>query len=203
MTLRDARTLGVLLVTLALAVSLGPISTGAMVSAHGTISADASTDSMAQKTVDSCTTIEESGTYVLTDDVENAGGTSISESCIEIRADDVTLDGDGHDLGGRGESHTDGVAVVDAENVTLRNFEVHDWHNGIDVENGSVSISDVRSYGNAYGIRLENATDSEVSGNEIVDNLVGIHAVDSEVSLSDNDLTGNELPVKGVNTEMD
>ena len=198
MTLRDARTFGVLLATLALAVSVGPVSMGATVPLDGA----ASMDSTAQTTIDSCTTIKKPGTYVLGKDIENAGGTSISQSCIVIRADGVTLKGDGHEIGGRGESHTDGVAVVGAQNVTLRNFEVHGWHNGIVVENGSVSVSDVHSYGNAYGVRLENATASEISGNEIVDNLVGIYALESEVSLSDNKLTGNELPVKGVNSEL-
>jgi parallel beta-helix repeat protein len=189
MTSRDARTLGVLAVTLAVVASVGAIP----------ISATAPSDAAEPTPISDCTTIDESGTYLLTEDIDDGGGTPISQSCFEIRADDVTFDGNGHDVAGRGVSHTNGVAVLGAENVTVRNFEVHDWHNGVLVENGSASVHDVRSYGNAYGIRLVNASGT-VADNSAEDNLVGIY-VAGDVSLGDNDLSGNEISVKESGTK--
>lgn len=182
MTLRDSRTLAALLVALTVAAGVGAVSSGAT----------------AQTTVDSCTTITESGTYALTADIENAGDTAISQSCIEIRADDVTFDGNGHTIAGRGESHTNAVAVSAADGVEVRNVEVHDWHAGVVAENASVTVSEVHTHANAYGVRLEN-TSAEVSNNTVEENLVGVYAEgDGDVSLSDNELSGNEIPTKGV-----
>lgn len=47
--------------------------------------------------IDSCTTITESGEYRLTEDIQNSNETV----CIEIRASNVTLDGNGHVVDGR------------------------------------------------------------------------------------------------------
>ncbi|USZ69844.1 right-handed parallel beta-helix repeat-containing protein (plasmid) [Halorussus salilacus] len=197
MTARDARTLGVLLAALAVLASVCAVPAVATLGGVATAPTDAQSTGEAEPTpLDSCTTIEESGTYVLTDDIENGGKTPISESCFEIRADDVTVDGDGHEVAGRGESHTDGVAVVGADGVTVRNVEVHDWHNGVVVENGSASVREVTSHANAYGIRLENAGETSVEANTVEDNLVGIYAEGEAVSLGDNDLSGNEIPVQ-------
>lgn len=193
MTLRSPRSLGVALAALALALSVG-----AVPAAAAALGASAPSSATAQTTIDSCTTITESGTYVLTADVDNAGDTAISEPCVEIRADGVTFDGDGHVLEGRGESHTSGVAVVEAEGVEVRNVDTRDWHNGVVVENGSASVSGVHTRGNAYGVRVERA-DATVSNNTIEDNLVGVYAPgDGDVTVADNDSSGNELATKGV-----
>jgi len=198
----DARTLGALLAALALALTAGPAAASAPIFAAGT-AATAAPDAggPAQTTVDSCTTITESGTYLLTADVENAGDTAISQSCVEIRADDVTFDGGGHALEGRGESHTTGIAVVGADGVEIRHAEARDWHNGVAVENGSATVREVRTHGNAYGVRLENA-EATVSNSTVEENLVGIYALGaSEATLADNDRSGNELWTTGVGNE--
>ncbi|WP_132058748.1 NosD domain-containing protein [Halorussus amylolyticus] len=200
LTRDGGRTVAAGLLTLALVAAVGAVATAS--SATAPTSTDSVQVGQSATALDSCRTITESGTYVLTADIENAGNTAISEACIEIRADDVTFDGDGYAIGGRGESHTRAVSVVGATNVTVRNVHVHDWHEGVVVENGSASVVEVTSSANAYGIRFQNATDSSASGNTVEDNLVGIQATgEGSISVSDNDLSGNEISVRGVENE--
>jgi parallel beta-helix repeat protein len=191
MTRRHVRTLAVALAALALLMGGGVALSGA---ASPTITSVSPVEG-AQSTVDSCTTIDEPGTYVLTADVDNGGGTAISQACIEITADGVTFDGNGHTIDGRGVSHTKGVAVVNAQNVTVTNFEVTDWHSGVLVENGSATVRDVHTVSNAYGVRLENASPSTVADNTVESNLVGIDADGERVTLDGNDFSNNEVPV--------
>lgn len=182
----------VLVVALALVAGVSVGATG--LSSVGGVASTATAQDVNR--IDSCATINESGTYVLTADVERAGNTSISQACIRIIADDVTLDGNNHTLDGRGESHTKGVAVVGAKNVTVRNVTVGDWHSGVLVENGSATVGNVRATSNAYGVRLEHASGSTVRNNTIEDNLVGVYTDDEDVTIEDNDLSGNEIGVK-------
>ena len=205
MTLRDARTLGVLLVALALTVSgsavAGPVLGSTAFDGADRSDAGASTDATsdtdaAQTSIDSCTTIDQPGNYALTADIENAGNTAISQSCIEITADDVTLDGDGHLIDGRGESHTRGIAVRGAEGVTIENVEVRDWHAGVFVSKGSVTVRDVRTVSNAYGLRLENATDVRVENGTVEENLVGIYTNTENLTVNGTDFSGNEMRLK-------
>lgn len=185
MTLRDARSV-VVLVALALVAG----GAGALAGVVSPTAAAAPTQ------VDSCTTIDEPGRYVLTSNIENGGHTAISKACIKITADDVTFDGNGHTIDGRGVSHTKGVAVVGAEGVSVTNFSINDWHAGVLVENGSATVSDVRTFSNAYGVRLENASGSTVTNNTVENNLVGIYTDTEDVTLKDNDLSENEIRVK-------
>jgi nitrous oxidase accessory protein NosD len=204
-TLRNARTLGVLLVALALAVS-GTVSAGSGLGSSALDGADpsdpvASTgaekpNDAAQTEIDSCTTIDEPGNYVLTTEIENGGKTPISKACIEITADDVTLDGGGHLIDGRGESHTKGIAVIDAEGVAIENVEVDDWHSGILVSESSVTVRDVRTFSNAYGLRLENATDVSVENSTVEENLVGIYTNTESLSINGTDFSGNEVTLE-------
>lgn len=186
MTLREARSLVVLLAAVALVAGVAGAPTGAVTA----------TDGADQTTVDSCTTIDEPGTYVLTSDIDNGGKTPISGACFRITADDVTFDGNGHTIDGRGVSHTKGVAVVDAKNVTVTNFEVDDWHSGVLVDNGSATVRAVHTFSNAYGVRLENASGSTVTNNTVEGNLIGIYTNSEDVTLDGNDLSENEISIK-------
>ncbi|WP_170977381.1 right-handed parallel beta-helix repeat-containing protein [Halorussus salinisoli] len=192
MTLRGVRTLGVLVVAFGLVVGGGTVLTTAVPFGAAT---ETDADQSATQ-IDSCTTIDEPGTYVLTSDIDNGGKTPISEACIEITADDVTFDGDGHLVDGRGESHTKGIVVADAEGVTIRNVAVDDWHVGVLVTGGSATVQNVETYSNAYGVRLENATEVTVENSTISDNLVGISAPGENVTLSNNEFSDNEIEIK-------
>lgn len=187
------RSLPVVLVAFALALSLPLAVTGAGTADGGTTAAT---------TVDSCTTIEQSGTYVLTSDVENGGNTAISGSCIEIRADGVTFDGQGHSLDGRGVSHTKGI-TVNASDVTVRNVEVDDWHYGIWVHGGSATVENVRTFSNAYGVRLDDAKGSTVRNSTVESNLIGIYADSSDgLTVENNQISKNQIGVKYADEEQ-
>jgi len=197
---RDVRRFGVLVATLVVAVS-GAAFAGA--AGPGASPFDATTSSStdaARQTVDSCTTIDESGTYVLTTNIENGGKTAISKACIEITADDVTFDGDGHTIDGRGVSDTKGIAVVGARGVTVRNVAVDDWHSGLLVTNGSTAtIANVESFSNTYGVRVENAEEATVENSTVRDNLVGVSAAGGTVKLSGNDISDNDIRIQRAN----
>ncbi len=130
-------------------------------------------ESSAASTISSCTKITKPGHYVLSRDVHN-GKTRISTGCIEIRANNVVLDGRGHLLDGFGVSDTSGVRVENASNVTVRNLRVEDWNRGIAVKN---------------------ADDVTVRGVDASNNAIGIDATDADARLVENTVTGN---LKGV-----
>lgn len=76
------------------------------------------------ETIASCTTITESGRYELTRDLRN-----VSQTCIEIRADEVVLDGAGHLVEGTDSpfARRSAVRVTDAADVRVTNLSVRDW----------------------------------------------------------------------------
>lgn len=146
--------------------------------------------------IDACTTITEPGRYVVTADVENA-----TETCIEIKADDVVLDGAGHVVdaaSSRFARHT-GVRVTGAEDVVVTNLTLTDWGfagvyfrgvSGSAVRNVTASdsrfgvtvrsSSEVRVVGvnatnnTAAGIDVSTTRDSVVADSRLADNRVGV-----------------------------
>jgi PGF-CTERM protein len=106
--------------------------------------------------IDNCTVIDEPGEYELGGDVR----TNQSETCMEIRSDDVVLEGNGHAIEGPGPDGTDsraaGVLVNGSTaesygNVTVRNVEISGFDDG--VRSGTD--------GAAADVALENATVTE------------------------------------------
>ncbi|WP_458186704.1 right-handed parallel beta-helix repeat-containing protein [Haladaptatus sp. NG-WS-4] len=119
--------------------------------------------------LDSCTTITEPGRYVLADDIDD----STEKTCLEVRADDVTIDGRDHVLDGAGSDGTDGIAVRRATNVTVRNISVTAWETGILLANttdGTVR-SVVVADNDRSGVHLENATDATLTNVTAVENV--------------------------------
>lgn len=130
--------------------SVGALGLGLTVGTVVTASDDDPTE------IDACTTITAPGTYVLardlTADPERTG-------CIEIEADDVTLDGRGHTVAGGGHgSDVTGVAINPRgpragtlENVTLENLTLSGLRDGIRARQldggriGDVTVSDCGS----------------------------------------------------------
>ncbi|WP_276302355.1 right-handed parallel beta-helix repeat-containing protein [Halorussus lipolyticus] len=199
MSVRDARGLGVLLVAVAVAVGgsavVGAVPSGAG-PAGGVPSGAVSPSKQAPTGIDSCTTIDEPGEYVLTTDIENGGKTAISKACITITADDVTFDGGDHRIDGRGVSHTKGVHVRDAEEVTVENVEVDDWHSGLLVTGGSATIRNVTTFSNAYGVRLERATDVRITDSIVTNNLVGVYTDTESLTLDGTEFSENGMEIK-------
>jgi parallel beta-helix repeat protein len=94
---------------------------------------------------------------------------------IVIRADGVTLDLNGHTIFGLGGAvvlHQATAVVVDGHSdVTVRNGTVRDFFHGVQVINGSRNVvTGIRSIDNTTGngIVLQNAADSSVVGNMVV-----------------------------------
>ena len=127
--------------------------------------------------IDRCTTITESGEYVLGDDINDVGGT-----CLTIAADEVVFDGDGHSITGTGTGY--GIDVdndnpltgVSITNVSIRNFET-----GIHAEAGelnqdrSIEITDVdASQNDEYGVELSRSAGSVLDNLVVDENEVGL-----------------------------
>ena len=73
--------------------------------------------------IDSCATISESGTYTLTEGIEN----SSNEVCIRLEAIDVTIDGNGHTIDGVDTEETKGIELArGSTDATIRDVTVTD-----------------------------------------------------------------------------
>jgi nitrous oxidase accessory protein NosD len=126
----------------------------------------------AEGDITSCQIISAPGNYRLTSDILNPTATN----CIEITADDVTLDGQGHTIDGNG-SGTYGIYISRASaydtNITIKNCTVRNWtSSNIYIRNSdNNTLEDIRSFtSNHAGIQLRstkrsNITNVESSGN--------------------------------------
>ena len=91
--------------------------------------------------IEGCTTIDEPGEYELRNDITSEG----DGPCIEIRAEGVTLDGNGYLLEGDGNGMgvfvpTEGRSST-VQNLTVRNFEQGIWGGfGVDLTIRSVTV---------------------------------------------------------------
>jgi parallel beta-helix repeat protein len=141
--------------------------------------------------IDSCTTITESGTYLLTEDVEN----SEAETCISIETSDVALDGNGHTIDGTDAEGTAGIRAEFADGVTVRDVTVSDWTTGIEYQSDADdgTVTDVTVTSNLVGIGVHDAsnltvTDSEATSNEGigVDFFVSAENTVTDTTTSDN-----------------
>lgn len=199
----------VLLVCVLVAIASGPAVAGPLVQ-EGPASGDGPTE------IDACTTITESGTYVVADDL----GADDRPSCIRIEADDVVLDGGGHVLDGgtpavavqrfvertfRGQPapgderwRRAGVLAVDAENVTVRNVETTGWLAGVSFVNVTDGVvRDVVARGNGFGVVQAGGANGSVVDARTPSNdgggvflLASRDATVSGVETSDNGLFG-------------
>jgi parallel beta-helix repeat protein len=169
----------------ALAVSVGTLAMG---------SATAAEEITGCMDEDETASINESGQYVL------AAGVSDNRTCIEIDADDVVLDGQGHVVEADDPDRSvNGIVANDVRNATVRNVEVRGWDssfsygllfgfvtdgeisdvvaadNGggvyLDKFNDGITVSDSTAVRNdGYGFFLRDATDSRLHDNTAAEN---------------------------------
>lgn len=126
-------------------------------------------------TVDSCTTIDSAGKYVLTQNITSSVGSD--EGCITITVGNVTFDGAGHTIGGSGSGYgiyVDGSARA-VTNVTIRNVQTSNWSVGvfyISVDNSTIrgTVAD----GNIEGIKLAQSDRNRLVENTAYANSIGI-----------------------------
>lgn len=126
--------------------------------------------------VDSCTTIDTPGRYVLTGDVtgESSGP---DDDCIEITASDVVLDGAGHTLSGNGEGHGVGVngSSASVTNVTVERLRADNWSIGVfylGADNSTISGTVVDN--NTEGIALGAASNNTLTNNTAYNNAIAV-----------------------------
>jgi len=154
-----------------LGISSGPVSgepatsraeltgTGAMVGKTGAANSDACTSALSSHTISDCTTITSPGTYEVVADITATG----DQPCIEIRADDVTLRGNGHEISGTGDGigiaanldSTDGGLTI-RESIRIEDLTVTDFGTGIhyaDVSGGRIEGVTARNNGLGVGFR--------------------------------------------------
>lgn len=116
--------------------------------------------------IDSCTEITEPGEYELVTDLRPEEG----ETCLEIRAEGVTINGNGYEIDGSAlldEAETAGVLVdaVDPEEVPpghepdevmIRDVHVAGWDDGIAITDAdTTAVEDAVIRKNERGIRLD------------------------------------------------
>lgn len=117
-----------------------------------------------QTNINSCTTVNVSGDYVLNRDIIG----SSNNACIVITASDVIFNGAGHIIDGSGSSPngTKGIIVTGFNNVTVENTILTHWEFDIlyfGVSAGNIIGNNV-SLAN-YGIFLESSANNLVEGN--------------------------------------
>ena len=132
-----------------------------------------------------CTVINDPGTYNIIQDITN--GTEYY--CIDIRSDDVILDGGGHLIDGVNDaSNSCGIRArrIDSmgDSVTIRNVEITNFDSGIHVEASgpvqgveakftNVLIENCVIHGNGVnrgqGIKLLHVCDSTIRHNDVYD----------------------------------
>ncbi|WP_044956530.1 right-handed parallel beta-helix repeat-containing protein [Halomicrobium katesii] len=102
--------------------------------------------------IDECRTIEQSGTYELSGAIE---ATDV-DRCLEIRSDDVVVEGNGHTLAsGDRDEGTVGIHVGGSENVQIQNVVVTGWDTGLHAAAADgATISGVTAVENTDGIEI-------------------------------------------------
>ncbi|HQJ88180.1 MAG TPA: NosD domain-containing protein [Methanoregulaceae archaeon] len=166
--------------------------------------------------------IEKPGTYELTKDILG----SKEPVCIEIRCDDVVLDGKGHLIRGVDAANSAGILVHGSgpvSNVVIRNIRTQDYFYGIyfwGVHNGRIdgatasdnyfglafnpasdsTVSDSRFTSNSYGVVLTGSTRNQLTGCRITGNAIaGISIYGSTANTIANNLFQNKKNVFFVN----
>lgn len=135
--------------------------------------------------ISECTTITESGEYVLTGDIETPEG----EGCIIIEADDVTFDGGGNTI-----SNGNPAVFIFGDNVRVQNLTVADSRFGIiAIGVSDTCIADNTVTGTEIGsIQLIETTESTVTRNTVSDGESGIALSEASGNLvSENTATNN------------
>jgi len=107
---------------------------------------------------------------------------------IIVKADDITIDGNGFTLQGPGYGY--GFDLSDRSGVTIKNVTITGWSCGIHLVGSSgTNISKIEIINNWHGIELWESSGTIISGNNITKNRDGISLLKS----SDNNITGNKI----------
>ena len=155
----------------------------------------ATTQQTTQTGIASCTTIDQSGEYVLTSDV---GANASGDACITISAGDVTLDGNGHSVDGGGGATTGILVERGRQNVVISDVTATGWTNGIElVDAYGARVEGATLSGNQFGVLFSQTADATVADSTLTGNDVGVGAEDSTIALENVEATENAIGVEG------
>ena len=160
----------------------GTVSSPWTASSPGTTSAPETVGSTAAS-IDGCTTIDSPGEYELASDI--AG----NETCLEITASDVLLDGQGQALDGLDYVTGVGVAIngTAVSNVTVANLTVGTFYNGVSVEQAAeVTLRNLTvTDSGADAVTLDGVANASVLDSNLSANRgSGLHAADATSALA-------------------
>lgn len=158
--------------------------------------------------ISSCTTIDESGRYVLTTDLTG----NEHSTCLRIAASDVTLDGNNHRIEGSSAFGSAGLVAEPEEerrlsNVTVRDLTASGWDDAIRfISVDGVRVDGVAATDSRVGFSLRRVRDARVSNVTARRNaLRGVSVLEagrnltlSNVTAIGNDLYGVSLVESGV-----
>lgn len=140
--------------------------------------------------------IDKPGSYELTRDILD----SKESVCIEIRCDNVVLDGKGHRVTGIDAAHSAGVLVHGPgplSKVEILNVVAEDWFYGIYVWSADgITVQDCAASNNYFGVALNPASSSTLAGCRLSKNSYGLVLTGSRGNtisscrITDNDLAG-------------
>jgi parallel beta-helix repeat protein len=174
--------------------------------------------------IDGCTVIDESGSYALdgnVTDINNSqmiGGSDSRATCIDVRASDVIIDGNGHVFDSADPSSFSeqrGIRVNGTfgarENVTVRNVTATDWPravwvrnaSGVTVENIDVRVRDGTVSAGQQGVvfgRFSSVSDSAVRNSTFEDYYSAIDGGSGDENITvRNNVVGGEIEAGGSN----
>jgi parallel beta-helix repeat protein len=146
--------------------------------------------------IQDCRTIDEAGEYVL------AGNLTVSDDCLSVTADGVTIDGAGYGIVGNGSGTAISAAGVDE--LTVSNVTVTNWATGVslrDVTDARVADTVVDTASLAVAID-DGARDVTLADSEIRNGSLGVRIHDdvSDVAIADTEftaLTGMGVDLRG------
>lgn len=165
------------------------------------------TRSTAESEITSCTDITEPGVYELESDLEARS----PETCLQVKASDVTIDGNGHAIEGTGEAvdETDeavaGIWIYNeskrsrgVENITVRDVRVRGWKTGIHSGFGfehpvGITIEDTVASNNDLGIEFNEGDEATLRNVTVEANRRGVRATETgEIHLLSSAVRNNE-----------
>ncbi|MFC3478906.1 right-handed parallel beta-helix repeat-containing protein [Halobacterium litoreum] len=165
----------------------------------------------APQAVDSCRVVDEPGQYELVADLDG----SVDGACLHVRADGVTIDGNGHTVSGSGAPDSVGVLVYNASrgesvdradalsDVVVTDLTVEGWADGVQIGDiaGTATSATVRNVvvrdNTGSGVDLTEVENATLANVTAVRNRFGVSATE----LSDSMLvrvTANENDEVGV-----
>ncbi|WP_440990536.1 hypothetical protein [Haloarchaeobius baliensis] len=114
----------------------------ATVTVQGALPVTALADTNSAETpteIAACQEITSAGTYVLTEDI-----TTSAETCVNVSADDVTIDGNGHEIATDGwDTGPTAIVAEDVTNVTVRDVGFRNWDDAIRFQDTDGEIRNV------------------------------------------------------------